>query len=402
LPIHFLSPVRTLIAIATDGIAVRYEPCLHDTAESIELVSLKTSLVNLVPELSHQLIRFIDTDGQIIKSEKSSIPGVNFSMQVSDAKGNIVSAYETQQVFIGHVFPKEDEIRFDSLNRPYQLGPTFSSMFLHIEGEESQGDRTNKTAMTFETRSSQRFPMYWDSITIYPHTNKDFWRHMNSSQIATADFFAIGFGIINQELDWQLVSSQKVLREKYLMIVERFEQLLSQPDIREELLQQFLNSNPQMLVPGYKRVLPKVPLGSHVTDFVVEDHLGRYTLIELERADDLIFTKSGQLSAKATHARSQIQDWLRYLQDNKATVEREIGLQGISATPSAMVVMGRSAHLNDSNRAKLRIEHMHSSIEFLTYDELLLRARSNIEQTIGSLVHARQPYEYAVTHVKTS
>jgi hypothetical protein len=82
----------------------------------------------------------------------------------------------------------------------------------------------------------------------------------------------------------------------------------------------------------------------------------------------------------------QIDDWLCYIQDNKATVESELGLKSISATPRMLVVIGRSATLTERNRQKLAVmQGRHPGLSIITYDELIDRARANFERHFGPL-----------------
>jgi hypothetical protein len=77
---------------------------------------------------------------------------------------------------------------------------------------------------------------------------------------------------------------------------------------------------------------------------------------------------------------------VRYIADNKRTVEHELGLVGISTTPRRLVVIGRSASLTESNRrtlTQLMSDHPHLTI--LTYDDMIERAKANLERLVGSL-----------------
>ena len=82
----------------------------------------------------------------------------------------------------------------------------------------------------------------------------------------------------------------------------------------------------------------------------------------------------------------QIDDWLCYIQDNKAAVESELELHGISATPRTLVVIGRSASLTERDRRKLEVMRgQRPALSILTYDELIAKARANLERHLGPL-----------------
>jgi hypothetical protein len=77
---------------------------------------------------------------------------------------------------------------------------------------------------------------------------------------------------------------------------------------------------------------------------------------------------------------------LCYIQDNKTTVESNLGLRGISATPRMLVVIGRSATLTEPNRRKLAVmQGRHPGLSIMTYGEIIDRARANFERHFGPL-----------------
>src|SRR4030095_16407754 len=104
---------------------------------------------------------------------------------------------------------------------------------------------------------------------------------------------------------------------------------------------------------------------------------GDYLLVELEKSTDPLFIKSGHPSSKLNHARGQIQDWRRYLEDNLSTVQRELGLYGISPSPRCLIVIGRADSLSPENRRKLAvIENEAPRLKILTYDDVLENAHA--------------------------
>ena len=59
---------------------------------------------------------------------------------------------------------------------------------------------------------------------------------------------------------------------------------------------------------------------------------------------------------------------------------------GISTTPRTLVVIGRTASLSDDNHRKLAIiQGQNPKLQILTYDEIILRARANLERHFGPL-----------------
>ena len=104
---------------------------------------------------------------------------------------------------------------------------------------------------------------------------------------------------------------------------------------------------------GCSFVFAKAAMGARVTDFVLRDASGDYLFVELESPTHVLFAKKGKPRAALEHAIDQIVDWKRYLAENVGTVQRELGLTGISTNPRALVVIGRSSCLTEEHRRKL-------------------------------------------------
>jgi hypothetical protein len=65
-------------------------------------------------------------------------------------------------------------------------------------------------------------------------------------------------------------------------------------------------------------------------------------------------------------------------------VEDDLGLAGISTSPRALVVIGRSADLTDDNRAQT-IQDQRPKFRIVTYDDVLATARANLERLLGPM-----------------
>ena len=149
-------------------------------------------------------------------------------------------------------------------------------------------------------------------------------------------------------------------------------------------MKRFLRDNPSLLCPTYIRFWPKLPLGARETDFVFREANNDYLLVELERSTHRLFLRDGHTSSELNHACGQIVDWKRYLEDNLATVQRELGLIGISANPNSLVVIGRSQSLTPENRRKLVTMHNESpKLKIMTYDDVYDNAQAVIQNLLG-------------------
>jgi hypothetical protein len=165
-------------------------------------------------------------------------------------------------------------------------------------------------------------------------------------------------------------------------VIANFKNLISKSE-REEEYQQFLTEHPEILDPLAAQVISKQKLGiDHITDFVIKRLDNKYVLVEIEKPQDPIFTKSGNFSAKFTHALGQILDFQQWIDSNHSYADK--CLPGISS-PVGLLVMGRSSFFNAGHAAKLHRFNMNSSkIVVLTYDDLVGQSEILCKNLLGS------------------
>lgn len=180
----------------------------------------------------------------------------------------------------------------------------------------------------------------------------------------------------------------QIIRESSIKItkplLDEYEQLLSQ-QLNEERYQVFLTANPVLLDPLASRVIPKKPLGLEFkTDYMIQRLDNQYFAVEIEKPQDVLFTKADDFSAPFTHAFGQVIDFLEWI-DTHAEYARH-HLPGISS-PRGMLVMGMRSTLSTSQAAKLkRLSINTPNIEIVTFDDLLERGRTlyrNIHRSTG-------------------
>lgn len=383
LPDHFRRPTRVLVAILSDGIALRFEP--STTCNEVVILSLRSSLAEFVPKMTLGLVAILSSRGELLHVE--GVPAPTLGMNVQDATGATTrKVIDGTEFRLGLVMPERPAE--PTSQRVPKAELIRNEFVVEMEGVQVPEQITQAEGRPFATRGRIRFPGYWDAVSIYPWAEKDLWREADFGEWAESHFFQIAYHVASSEHAWQFRASQRNLRDWYEKVLAGFDQLLSTPNVREEDLQQYISRHPEIIVAGYKRVLPKLRLGPHVTDFVLEDPTGNYLLVELENPSQPLFIKSGHRSSSLTHAVGQVEDWIRYIQDNKSTVERELQLPGISATPHALVVIGRSHSLTDAQRRKLLVDQ--SRIEVVTYDDLKLRFAKTLENLLGMLGNAQE------------
>jgi hypothetical protein len=170
----------------------------------------------------------------------------------------------------------------------------------------------------------------------------------------------------------------RLLADTTLRISERsisgFEQLLNS-GANEEAYQTFLAANPVFLNPLASQLISKQRLGDDfITDFVLELLTGDYLAVEIEKPTDPIFTAANDFSHQFTHAFGQVIDFVEWIEQNIAYAQKK--LPGISS-PRGLLVIGRRNALTSQQSDKLRRFNRNSAtIEVLTFDDVLSRARS--------------------------
>jgi hypothetical protein len=398
LPLHFHAFSRLLISPCSDGIVIRYDPQAHQLRDEIFVVPTTQCIAQILPTLSLGFIRVSDHQPENSLDENPT-PPPTLGFNVVDASGSTIrEAVGPGSIFMQVNFGPPESIQKDGNSESSTHFQTRSRVDVDLDGVEIKEQRDMEHGRAFQVRSSIALPLYWDAISVFPWAQAKTWRESNFRQLAEQHFFETAFQTIKGEYLWLQSNSQVRLREFYKAVIDEFDALLKNADTNEEQLQQFLTRHPEVISPGYRRCIPKQPLGAHTTDFVFEERVGEYLLVELENPARRLFTKSGHEAADLTHARGQIHDWIRYIQDNKSTVERELKLNGISANPRTLIVIGRSNSLSQTNRRKLQVGS--DRTEVLTYDDLRDKFSEIVQSFIGLLGHVGKPY--AVTYFPTS
>lgn len=149
----------------------------------------------------------------------------------------------------------------------------------------------------------------------------------------------------------------------------------------EEEIHQYLVNNPQILEPFYAKIWSKVKLGEKlIADFLIKQMDGNYIVVEIEKPSDVIISKSGNLSAKTTHAIRQALEYRDWLASNQLYAQQNFdGLW----RPSALVIIGKESDLSENQLARLKQENesRQGILRIVGFDWLYNRAdtiRANI------------------------
>lgn len=153
-----------------------------------------------------------------------------------------------------------------------------------------------------------------------------------------------------------------------------FEKLI-QAKLPESEYQIFLSENPVLIDPLVSQIISKQKLGiEYATDFALQRLDAGWTLVEIEKPQDPIFTKNADFRSEFTHALGQVLDFLEWVAQEEHYAQRF--MPGIRE-PKGLLVMGNRASL--SSREILKLERFRKNlnqIDVLTFDDLLVRANS--------------------------
>ena len=268
--------------------------------------------------------------------------------------------------------------------KPFCLLSITNIIELYTTGELISDDTYMQKGQRFLTRTVIRLSVGWECIEIFPFLKLEYWKPEYASTWAENDILASVVAQQSRETQFQSLDPKLVARRQFAGLLQNYKDLLDSNPEREEILQSFLRDNPSLLCPTYTRFWPKLPLGTRVTDFVFREANNDYLLVELERSTHRLFLKSGHPSSELNHACDQIVDWKRYIEDNPDTVQRELGLSGISASPNSLVVIGRSQSLTPENRRRLvTMQNVSPKLKIMTYDDVYDNAKAVIQNLLG-------------------
>lgn len=185
-----------------------------------------------------------------------------------------------------------------------------------------------------------------------------------------------------QNLAEQEPISRVEAKERALKLSQTFRHLIETAD-REEDVQRFLASHPELLYPDYINCHPKLKLGEDlVTDYVVlvQGASGpEYVFVEIERPKKPIFTGKGWFSHEFTQAKDQLLQWSAWITNNHQYLERKLPSLG---SPVFHLVMGRGNEMNSQHRATIQAEFSGTNRRFGTYDDIVERFDTIVERLL--------------------
>ena len=381
IPEYMVSPGNLLMAICTDGIVIRYEKKSLDERKWATAV-FPQGISHVAALLSQNLVHIESPEAPHPLNENF---GVEFKLFVhSPSEGTSQDIVATRIWFqTKNTSPQQVE---PPGAKPYCLLSVRNQLDIEIHGEMCSEGNSQAPRQPFIARSTMRLLAGWECIEVFPGLNLDVWKSEFAPLWAERD--VLGAALIAQTKDSQLsnLDPRAETRRQYAALLAQFMTLLDSNPEREQTLQVFLQENPILLCPTHVRMWPKLPLGANITDFVFRDANQEYLLVELERSTLQLFRQDGHATAELTHAQGQIVDWKRYLEDNLQTVQRELGLVGITPNPNGLLVIGRARSLLPENRRKLQTMMNESpKLRIMTYDDVYESAKAVFENLLGPM-----------------
>ncbi len=199
----------------------------------------------------------------------------------------------------------------------------------------------------------------------------------------TPDYSKLSPELKEQLLDQELGVERKGYKSAKLigLYIQLADLLLAH--VAESEIHTFLKSNP-IAIDAYGSLLrSEVRLGSRYrVDLALQttETTRRLVLIELEIADVSLFTRAGRPTVKLTHAVQQVEDWLRWWDENPASVPKPFDRR---IRPNGWVIMGRGIGVAEDDKRRLAGLNSNRRVQVLTYDDLLDQLQGLIESVEG-------------------
>lgn len=381
-PQHLRSRCNISVLRCSDGVFVRYDAATPDEARA-RAGEIDRSLSDLAPQFSDQMVHF----GTSAKDFQPNELAPGLTMETRDSTGTTEQSMTLRfGIFANSQLPEGFKLPIPP-TRPVCLVSIQNEVVLEMGGLVVPVDTPLRIdgpdVDQFIVHSRFKLPVGWLAIEVYPLLGDEYWRPEHASMWAELDILAIAAQRNLQEVQLTALDPRAETRRRYAALLHEFELLLQRP---EEPVHQFLRQHPELISPTCDMYWSKLAFGARVSDFVFREPHNDYELVELEAPIRRLFRRDGQQREELTHAINQIADWIKYIEDNKKTVEEHLGLTGISTSPRSLVVIGRSESLTDENRRKLTtLQNQISKLRILTYDDLLAGARANLERILGPL-----------------
>ncbi len=375
-------PRNITIFHCDDGILVRYDRLLEGKP-TVKTLKTTAKLRDLAPAMSENVIHFPEDPEHFTPGEA----GPRIALARTSPSGAVEDLAMFRILVVGSTRAPGPASLTLPPARPIPLVSMTNEIQVQVHGHTRPADPAIKVKPEdidyFISQARLKLPFGWEGIEIYPPLGIEYWKPECAPLWAEMDILAAIAQRNLGDAELRALDPRAETRRGFALLLDQFQGLLSG---LEEPVHQFLKAHPELIGPTADRIWSKVRFGERISDFVLREPYNDYELVEIEAPIRELFRKDGQQREELTHAIDQISDWIRYIEDNRKKVEEELGLTGISTSPRALVVIGRSASLTEENRRKLTtLQNQSGKLRILTYDDLLAGARANLERILGPL-----------------
>lgn len=212
--------------------------------------------------------------------------------------------------------------------------------------------------------------------------NKKYLSKSKAEKEAEIDFWGYLQSLIFNRLDD--LRARRVEEETLLLfqksierLKEEYLQLISRQDLREQMLQNFLENHYFLLSPKRKAEKMKRNLGPYIADFILRHEDTTLTLVEIQLNRDPII-QNNQPSSGMKEAVGQLENWFEWIDSNEhSTLPKYSGL----------IIIGRRESYQKNERSiKNVLSKIGYPVSLLTYDDLA----DSIDYILSQLVHTRK------------
>lgn len=128
------------------------------------------------------------------------------------------------------------------------------------------------------------------------------------------------------------------------IIFDRFQSIIKRKSFLERRIHRYLNEYSKYLLPNHVDKFYEQPLylrgEKRVADFILKrEDTFPSLLIELENPSLKAFKKNGEPTAESNHAKNQISEWTRFIEQNPKNTEGELSF--LNGPKSRLVIIGR-------------------------------------------------------------
>lgn len=381
-PAHLRVDCDVAAIVCDDGIIVRrdrHDPSSgHDPKTRIAFIP--ESVTKLARQVSEGFIHCpLETAGYDIGPDAPRVALLATSLTTGESR--VIADGRVAIVVPWGELTKQEPAK----NRPvpYVSVPNEFDLLVGAERSDESEPRRLGSGQRFLLRSKGPLGMGWETFEVYPPFDAQVWQPAIAPAWAELDLLAAAARHNLRDQQFREIDPNAAARRQFASLLKQLRSLLDGP---ENPLQQFLKDHPKLLSLTHTHMWPKLPMGARETDFVFREPPNDYLLVELEAPVQGLFRKDGQPREELVHALDQVTDWQRYIEDNLATVQRELGLTGISAQPRILIVIGRSESLTERDRRKLvTMQNQFPKTRIMTYDDLLASAKAAVENLLGPL-----------------